>query len=163
MRIVYKTHTDYSAKEFGLMNMVLQKKNPKVRKVEYILAAVFALVIIAFLYNKWFVAAGVCAVMAVAVFVFLIPFNLRRVAEKQFDKSRLEGMRSNLTFYMDHYEEVNKLGRVAYKYVQLREIIETDTNFYLMKTNMQGCIVVKANCAPNLIKFLSKIKAQYKL
>ena len=111
----------------------------------------------------WRVAAGVCAVMAVAVFVFLIPFNLRRVAEKQFDKSRLEGMRSNLTFYMDHYEEVNKLGRVAYKYVQLREIIETDTNFYLMKTNMQGCIVVKANCAPNLIKFLSKIKAQYKL
>ena len=163
MRIVYKTHTEYTAKEFGRMNAVLQKRNPKVRKVEYILAAVFAVVLLAFLYQRWFVAAAVCAVMAAAVFLFLIPFNLRRVAERQFDKSRLEGMQSNLTFYMDHYEEVNKLGRVAYKYVQLREIIETDTNFYLMKTNMQGCIVVKANCAPNLIKFLSKIKAQYKL
>ena len=101
--------------------------------------------------------------MAAAVFLFLIPFNLRRVAERQFDKSRLEGMQSNLTFYMDHYEEVNKLGRVAYKYVQLRDIIETDTNFYLMKTDRQGCIVVKANCSPNLVQFLGKIKKQYKL
>ena len=63
MRIVYKTHTEYTAKEFGRMNAVLQKRNPKVRKVEYILAAVFAVVLLAFLYQRWFVAAAVCAVI----------------------------------------------------------------------------------------------------
>ena len=84
-------------------------------------------------------------------------------AEKEFAKSRLEGTPSNMTFYLDHYEEVNKMGRAAYKYVQLRHIYETPTNFYLMLNDKQGAIVEKANCKPELIKFIGKIKAQYKL
>ena len=68
-----------------------------------------------------------------------------------------------MTFYLDHYEEVNKMGRSAYKYVQLRHIYETPTNFYLMLNDKQGAIVEKANCKPELIKFIGKIKAQYKL
>ena len=57
----------------------------------------------------------------------------------------------------------NKMGRAAYKYVQLRHIYETPTNFYLMLNDKQGAIVEKANCKPELIKFIGKIKAQYKL
>ena len=163
MRIVYKTNTTYSAKEYGRMNQEITRHNSKFRKAQYILSAILAVIIAICLYNQWYIAAAVMAVASVATFLFLIPYNVRRAGEKSFAQSRLEGTQSNMTFYLDHYEEVNKMGRVAYKYVQLRHIYETSTNFYLMRTGMQGAIVEKANCTPELIQFLGKIKKQYKL
>ena len=163
MRIVYKTNTTYSAEEFGKMNLEIQKHDSKFKKAQYIIAAIIAVIIAICLYNAWYIAAGVMVVVGFAVFLYVIPHNVRRTAEKEFAKSRLEGTPSNMTFYLDHYEEVNKMGRAAYKYVQLRHIYETPTNFYLMLNDKQGAIVEKANCKPELIKFIGKIKAQYKL
>ena len=134
------------------MNQEITRHNSKFRKAQYILAAILAVIIAICLYNQWYIAAAVMAVASVATFLFLIPYNVRRAGEKSFAQSRLED-----------YEEVNKMGRVAYKYVQLRHIYETSTNFYLMRTGMQGAIVEKANCTPELIQFLGKIKKQYKL
>lgn len=163
MRLVYKTHTTYSAKEYGKMNQEMTKHNPKFRKAQYILAAILAVIIAICLYNAWYIAAGILGILSVAAFVLIIPYNVRRAGEKSFAQSRLEGTQSTMTFYLDHYEEVNKMGRVTYKYVQLRHIYETSTNFYLMRTGMQGAIVEKANCSPDLLKFIGKIKEQYKL
>ena len=159
MRIIYKTSTVYSATEFGKMNLEIQKHDSKFKKAQYIIAVIIAIC----LYNAWYIAAGLMVVAGFAVFLYLIPYNVKRAAEKEFAKSRLEGTPSNMTFYLDHYEEVNKMGRAAYKYVQLRHIYETPTNFYLMLNDKQGAIVEKSKCKPELVKFIGKIKAQYKL
>ena len=152
MRIIYKTNTTYSAAEFGKMNLEIQKHDSKFRKAQYIIAAIIAVIIAICLYNAWYIAAVAMVAVGVAVFLYVIPHNVRKQAEKEFAKSRLEGTPSNMTFYLDHYEEVNKMGRY-----------ETPTNFYLMLNDKQGAIVEKANCKPELIKFIGKIKAQYKL
>ena len=159
MRIIYKTNTTYSAAEFGKMNLEIQKHDSKFRKAQYIIAAIIAVIIAICLYNAWYIAAAAMVAVGFAVFLYIIPHNVRKQAEKEFGKSRLEGTPSNMTFYLDHYEEVNKMGRSAYKYVQLRHIYETPTNFYLMLNDKQGAIVEKANCKPELIKFIGKIKA----
>ena len=131
MRIIYKTNTTYSAAEFGKMNLEIQKHDSKFRKAQYIIAAIIAVIIAICLYNAWYIAAVAMVAVGVAVFLYVIPHNVRKQAEKEFAKSRLEGTPSNMTFYLDHYEEVNKMGRAAYKYVQLRHIYETPTNFYM--------------------------------
>lgn len=44
------------------------------------------------------------------------------------------------------------------RYYDLWKIIETDTNFYLIYARKEGCIIVKKNCSPELIRFLHNMK-----
>lgn len=44
------------------------------------------------------------------------------------------------------------------RYCDLWGIIETKTNFYILHGHRNGCIIIKANCSPELIRFLHNIK-----
>lgn len=56
--------------------------------------------------------------------------------------------------YPDHMEQVRKQGNTQIAYDKLYRVAETDTNFYLMLSKMQGVILVKTNCDDKTIAFL---------
>lgn len=49
-------------------------------------------------------------------------------------------------------------GILQVQYRQIYRIVETKTNFYIMLSRNQGIIIVKANCLPELIGFLTQLK-----
>ncbi len=62
-------------------------------------------------------------------------------------------------FYSDSFVETcNTIVSEPIRYYDLRKIIETKTNFYLMYAGDMGCIIIKENCSPELIQFLKGIK-----
>lgn len=62
-------------------------------------------------------------------------------------------------FYRDSFQQVcDTIVSEPIRYYDLRKIIETKTNFYLMYGKGEGCIIVKENCSPGLIRFLKNLK-----
>ena len=60
-------------------------------------------------------------------------------------------------FYADHLEQHSKLGNSSVKYTDLKKIIETGTNFYLLVSKTQSIIIVKNHCHPKLSDFIHEM------
>jgi len=60
-------------------------------------------------------------------------------------------------FYPEHLRCLSPTGDVDRRYDQIEKIIETNTNFYLMFNKTHGHNIIKANCTPELIKFLHQM------
>ncbi len=62
-------------------------------------------------------------------------------------------------FYRNGFEQIcDTVASERIRYSDLRKIIETKTNFYLMYGRREGSIIVKENCSPGLIYFLRNLK-----
>lgn len=62
-------------------------------------------------------------------------------------------------FYSDRFQQIcDTVISEPVRYYDLRKMIETKTNFYLIYGEREGCIIVKENCSPGLIQFLKNLK-----
>lgn len=69
----------------------------------------------------------------------------------------------NCYLVYDFYEDgfvmtCNMIAGELVRYCDLLDIIETKTNFYMLYESRDGCILIKNNCSPELIRFLHNIK-----
>ena len=65
-----------------------------------------------------------------------------------------DGLETSFTFHFSDFRQKNKLSDRTIRYSNLSEIIETDTNFYLMLGKNQGSLLNKNDCSEELINFL---------
>lgn len=62
------------------------------------------------------------------------------------------------SFFNDYLEEKTENSYEKFEYSMIHKIIETETNFYILKTINSGYFIVKNNCSPELIEFIKNLK-----
>lgn len=62
------------------------------------------------------------------------------------------------SFFNDYLEEKTENSYEKFEYSMIYKIIETETNFYILKTINSGYFIVKNNCSPELIGFIKNLK-----
>ena len=87
---------------------------------------------------------------------------LKKSAEKTYNSNDFKHKNSlwSYSFFDDHLEEKDENSYDKLEYSMIRKIIESDSNFYIMKSEKQGYIIVKSNCSPELIEFIKSLKPQ---
>ncbi|MCH5316831.1 MAG: YcxB family protein [Eubacterium sp.] len=106
-------------------------------------------------------AAVVIAVSALSAYLLMrFPFFLNKSAEKAYysnpflQKNHLQ----IYSFYEEYLEEKSNDSSAKIEYALIHNIIETETNFYIMIGNNQGYVIIKSNCSPELIEFIKNLK-----
>ena len=80
-----------------------------------------------------------------------LKLGFKRIWNSNKDADELE---TSFTFHFSDFRQKNKLSDRTIRYSDLSEIIETDTNFYLMLDKNQGSLLNKNDCPEELINFL---------
>lgn len=114
-------------------------------------------ILLGLLFSRWFVWVMVIAIGVLFPLILRAVLN-RRLKEEYCSNLVVQGDQYTLLFYKDHLEKTGRSGTMQVQYRQIYQIVETKTNFYIMISKNQGIIVVKQNCLPELIAFLSKLK-----
>ena len=70
---------------------------------------------------------------------------------------RLHNMMMNYRFYEDRIEQESSLGTVVVYHYQVRDVYETDTNYYLITQNNGTLMIVKENCSIDLLGYLRNL------
>ena len=63
-----------------------------------------------------------------------------------------------IDFYQDYFGVKDEYSQGAFPYDKLYKIYESDTNFYIMMSKMNGLGIVKANCSDELCEFIRGLK-----
>lgn len=116
----------------------------------FLVAMLAALYFLTDLFTMIFVAIIYAIVFPVAYAV-----NLKKTykSDKRISKER------ECSFYEDKLEiKVDSAGGGEYAYADLCDVYETKTNFYLMISTVQGIVIIKENCTPELIEFIRGLK-----
>lgn len=105
-----------------------------------------------------------------ALMVLLVCISLVIKGEKTRKKKQIEEYNSpgspkgslfTFDFYSDCFQQTcDNLESEPLRYYDLLKIIETKTNFYLIYAKQEGCIIIKENCSPELIRFLHELRAE---
>ena len=101
-----------------------------------------------------------CLMVAVVVICPLIYlYTSRRQSQKYFDRLRETGGTDfTVSFYDDHFETQSKNGQGTYAYKDLKNMVETETDFYLEVEAGHCMIIQKKNCGADLISFLHNLR-----
>lgn len=100
-------------------------------------------------------------ILAVLIFpVFSLVHTISAQRTYQMIHKQQDGAVQMYRLYPDHMEQVRKQGNTQIAYDKLYRVAETDTNFYLMLSKMQGVILVKTNCDDKTIAFLHTLAQQ---
>lgn len=82
-----------------------------------------------------------------------------RRAAKIFEQNKVcQETVCKYSFYDDHLVAETENGTENIPYAKLYKIIETDTNFYLMYSKIQGLILTRSNFPDGLSDFLRNIR-----
>lgn len=101
-------------------------------------------------------------VIMIAIIEIVFPLSQKSAVKKLYysDKHLQKNFMNQICFYQNYFESKTYSSYIKFEYADIVSIKETKTNFYLMKTTNQGFIIVKANCSPELIAFLTNLKNQ---
>ena len=61
-------------------------------------------------------------------------------------------------FYEDYLEQESKFGVVTIFHYQIRDVLETSTNFYLLTASNGTVMIVKEHCSEDLLEHLTRLK-----
>lgn len=88
--------------------------------------------------------------------------SMRRSLEKSYNSNVFNQKNSlwSYSFFDDYLEEKTENSYERFEYSMIHKVIENDSNFYIMKSENQGYIIVKNNCSPELIEFISDLKSK---
>ena len=75
-------------------------------------------------------------------------------ADKHLQKNGLY----TYSFYENYFEAKTNNSFTKFDYEDIFSVIESKTNFYIMKSPNQAHIIVKNNCSPELLEFISNLK-----
>ena len=148
----FKATTTYTFEEFQRFSKVVAKK--QLRKCDLIVILTYLAIAIVATIGKNY--------QAIAIYLLIIPIMLifsrlfLRFGFKRIWKSNPEAhnLATTFTFRINSFRQKNNISDRTTKYDELRQIIETNTNFYLMVKSNQGSLVNKKDCSPELINFL---------
>lgn len=88
--------------------------------------------------------------------------SMRRSLEKSYHSNVFNQKNSlwSYSFFDDYLEEKTENSYEKFEYSMIHKVIENDSNFYIMKSENQSYIIVKNNCSPELIEFISDLKSK---
>lgn len=88
--------------------------------------------------------------------------SMRRSLEKSYNSNVFNQKNSlwSYSFFDDYLEEKTENSYEKFEYSMIHKVIENDSNFYIMKSENQGYIIVKNNCPPELIEFIRDLKSK---
>jgi len=164
MEPLYTTQFAYTLEEYTKFNMEVMKTQKKI-KILNIILTILSILIGALNYyaNKSIILSFIVASIPIISVFIIVPFCVKKEIKKvYYSNQTLDKNISNYEFFENGIKETDLHSINSYKYSELTKIIETKTNFYLMIDNAQGYIIVKNNCSPELISFLSELKNKIK-
>lgn len=102
---------------------------------------------------------------AIGIFIFMpiMPFLLYRSFNQQFlklyrDNPLWHDLEQEFSFYETDFRVVNRNNNSRFEYKDIIAIIDKSETFYIMVGQSVGLILDKADCQPELIEFLLKLK-----
>ena len=109
--------------------------------------------ILAFVTKDLTYVAG--ALLVPLIFKFMFYFQEKRAYKRN---PQLHNMMMYHRFYDNYIEQESKLGVVTIYHYQIRDVLETKTNYYLMTANNGTIMIVKENCSMELLEHLRQLK-----
>lgn len=116
---------------------------------------IFCLILIALgiLGKDW--VSLLLAVLSPSLFTGLCTHAL----QKAYNKDALsKNLGSTFAFFDDHFLWVNKITERKIFYNEIKRVIETKTNLYIMTEKENGYILVKSECSDELMNFVRSLK-----
>ena len=147
MEPLFKTKSQYTFEEYKKFNRAIMKKN-HVILVNAVLTILLLLCGI-ILKNLYII---IFAILYPIIYIVLIKRNIKKIYHSS--KIIQEAQKTEFDFFEDHFEQKDAMSNVKLAYDKLSDIIETETNFYLMIAKNQGFILVKENFPEGLEEFL---------
>ncbi|WP_061593723.1 YcxB family protein [Streptococcus gordonii] len=102
---------------------------------------------------------------AIGIFIFMpiMPFLLYRSFNQQFlklyrDDPLWHDLEQEFNFYETDFQVLNRNHTSRYNYQDIVAILDKPESFYIMVGRSMGLILDKADCQPELIDFLLKLK-----
>lgn len=151
MEPLFQSQTEYTFDEYKKYNRLILYKVKRVNKTIIILEVI--LLILAVLTKDLTYVAGALAVPL--IFKLMFHFQEKNAYRKN---PQLHDMMITHRFYPDFIEQESKLGTVTVYHYQIQEVLETETNYYLMTANNGTLMIVKENCSTELLDYLGQFK-----
>ena len=150
MEPLFQSQTEYTFNEYKKYNRLMLYKVRNVNKTIIIFEVL--LLIVAFVTKNMTYVLGALLVPI----IFKVVFYLQ---EKRAYKRnpRLHNMMMTHRFYEDRIEQESSLGNVVVYHYQIRDIYETNTNYYLITQNNGTKMIVKENCSIDLLAHLRQL------
>lgn len=150
MEPLFQSQTEYTFNEYKKYNRLMLYKVRNVNKTIIIFEVL--LLIVAFVTKNMTYVLGALLVPI----IFKVVFYLQ---EKRAYKRnpRLHNMMMTHRFYEDRIEQESSLGNVVVYHYQIRDIYETNTNYYLITQNNGTIMIVKENCSIDLLAHLRQL------
>ena len=154
MEPLYTTETAYTFEEFKKYNIALTIK--KVLLIFLILFLYFVLFTLLWRNLAFLIIGVIFTAIFGIIFSIVMNKSIKRLyySDKYFQKNYMH----QFSFYQYYFEIKTCNSFTKFDYEDIHSIKETKTNFYIMKSVNQGYLIVKANCSPELIEFLSNMK-----
>ena len=151
MEPLFQSQTEYTFDEFKRYNREILYKVRKVNKTIIMLEVI--LLVVAFLTKNLTYAASALLVLL----IFKLTFSLQE--KRAYRKNpQLHNMIMTHRFYGDYIEQESKFGVVTIFHYQIRDVLETRTNFYLLTASNGTIMIVKEHCSEALLEHLGKLK-----
>lgn len=121
--------------------------------ISFILSPIFSLI------------EGLIIAIAGVLLSGILNLNLMIQAKKDVDKAweahpELHNIVIHVTFFEDHFTQTTPMVSNNVAYTDLKKIIETETNYYLMTDETNGAIIVKDRCTSGLIDTIQNLQRQ---
>ena len=150
MEPLFQSHTEYTFNEYKKYNRFMLYKVRNVNKT--IITIEVILLILAFVTKNMTYVLG--ALLVPIIFKVVFYAQEKRAYQKN---PRLHNMMMNYRFYEDRIEQESSLGTVVVYHYQVRDVYETDTNYYLITQNNGTLMIVKENCYIDLLGYLRNL------
>lgn len=151
MEPLFQSQTEYTFEEYKKYNRLILYKVKRVNKTIIILEII--LLVIAVLTRDLTYVVGALIVPL----IFKLMFRLQE--KNAYRKNpQLHDILITHRFYNDFIEQESKLGTVTVYHYQIQDVLETQTNFYLMTANNGTLMIVKKNCSAELLDHLEQLK-----
>lgn len=150
MNCLYRTTTKNTFEEYKRFSRILFMTKRNI--IIFSLLGAFLIFDGILVKNSFFIALA----FIYPVIMFLIH---NQQVEKVFSSNKvLQNADVNYEFYDTYFTSYFEFGNNKAEYGKLHKIIETKTNFYLMVSKNQGCILTKSTFPTGLEDFLKTIK-----
>lgn len=158
MKSLYRTATPITAEEFRKMSVATGNKNMLV-SIVLVFEALMAGVLVAGIRqnNLSTIEMAVVLLVLMPLVAYFVPrFMLKRAYATNKSANNVI---MTIWFYKNFFKVHSRGTTSLVRYGDLKRIIETKDNFYLMVDSNKIVIVVKRNCEPGLITMLQNIHA----
>lgn len=116
--------------------------------------------------HQTFPIASVIALLVLGYVNWNLHTSADRKAREAYQKNTLTKDAPYALYFYDTYLRSTVNGDMSQSklpYSRLSEIIETETNYYVMTTWNNGLIIRKPDCPPGFDSFINGIKSTYRL